>query len=101
MDLDTLYEELKLAREDVAELRAALTRSNSPVLKRTDAASYLGISERTLHSLRLEGKIKAVHLSPGRFVYRREELNRFLEDNERVFSSAFETAKVLFDEAMD
>ena len=71
------------------------------MLNRKDAAVFLGISERTLHNLRVEGRLKAVHLSPGRFVYRLETLNRFLTENERLYSDDTETVKALFDEAME
>ena len=68
------------------------------MLSREGAAEYLGISVRTLHDLREEGKVRAVQLSPGRHGYRRAELDRFLEENEALASAA-EIAEALVREA--
>ena len=76
-----LLDEIKALREDLRATRRA-------VLNREEAAEYLGISVRTLHDLREEGKVRAVQLSPGRHGYRREELERFLVENEMGVSAA-------------
>lgn len=69
-------------------------------LSREEAARYLGISPRTLHELCVGGKIKRVVVSPARFVFRREELDRYLVDNEEVVTDEIQAkADRLFDEA--
>ena len=46
------------------------------------AADYLTLSPRQFHTVVMAGKIKRVTLSPGRFAYRIEELDRYARENE-------------------
>ena len=48
-------------------------------LSHREAARFLNVSERTLTRYRLEGKIKAIKYSSRKYVYRREDLEEFLE----------------------
>lgn len=84
--------------DEVKALRKDLRAARRGVLTREEAADYLRISVRNLHDLRSDGRIKAVQLSPARHGCRREELERFLEENEAGISAA-EVAEVLVREA--
>ncbi len=50
-------------------------------LSHREAARLLGVSDRTLTRYRQEGKIKAVKYSSRKYIYRREDLEAFLENN--------------------
>lgn len=68
--------------DEVRALREELRVTRRPTMARDDAAEYLGVSVRTLHELVTAGRIKRVQVSEGRYVFRREELDRYLLDNE-------------------
>ena len=88
--------------EEIKGLRKQLRAYSRGTLTRNEAATYLGISVRTLHDLRTQGKIKAVRLSPGRHAFRRGELDRYLEVNEvEADESSEAVAKRLFAETQE
>ena len=59
---------------------AADAAAQSTLLTVREAADYLRISERTLFSLREAGAIRATCIN-RRVLYRREELQRYIEQN--------------------
>jgi Helix-turn-helix domain len=69
---------------EVRDLRADLRALTGAVLNREQAAGYLGLSVRNLHELVKRGLVKRVTLSTGRYGFRREELDRYLEENEHA-----------------
>ncbi|HIJ73183.1 MAG TPA: helix-turn-helix domain-containing protein [Candidatus Hydrogenedentes bacterium] len=54
------------------------------VLNGRQAAEYIGISVRNLHTLVRKGKIKRVALSENRFGFRRAELESYAAKNEKA-----------------
>ena len=66
-------------------------------LSREQPSSFLGISPRLLHDLVVEGKIRRVAISPGRHVFRKQELDRFLfEHEETLVDHAEEEVRRIF-----
>ena len=53
------------------------------VLTRDEAARWLRVSLRSFDSLVKSGAIRTVQVTPGRVVFRVEELRRCVEDMER------------------
>ncbi|MCC6696303.1 MAG: helix-turn-helix domain-containing protein [Candidatus Hydrogenedentes bacterium] len=91
--LDTVLQEIQM-------LRADLKVSQRPILTREEAADYVGISARSLHSLFEAGELKRVEMGQGRVGYLREELNRFLKANEVHYHDEIgERGKRLFRES--
>lgn len=83
---DVIMEELRALREDVSNLREDLDIHQREVLNREQAAKFLGISPRNLHDLRMAGRIRATKLSKGRYAFRRESLEKYVEENEGFFA---------------
>jgi predicted site-specific integrase-resolvase len=54
------------------------------LLTREEAAEYLRVSLRTLDGARRAGLLKGAVVSPGRVVFRRVELDRYVRSCERV-----------------
>ncbi len=54
-----------------------------PLLTEAEAAQVIGLSERTLRSLRKEGRITYVRKSPGRIAYRADDLAEYIEASVR------------------
>lgn len=91
---------LSTVLQEVRTLRAELKVSHRAVLSREEAAEYLGISPRSLHSLFERGELKRVEMGPGRVGYRREELHRYVVEHETVFQDTTqERGKQLYSEA--
>ncbi len=76
---------------EVRALRDELRVSRRPTMARDEAADYLGVSPRTLHELVVTGRIKRVRLSESRYVFRREEMDRYLVENEAFHEEPSET----------
>ena len=98
-ELETIIEELR-------KIRAEIRFSSGAALTRTQAADYLGVSVRTLDELCRRGRLRRVSLTSdtgkwGRHVFRVQELDSFLKQNEGKMPESSETAaQEIFDEAM-
>ena len=98
--LDSFEEVSDTLRAILKALKHSQQINYSGGLSRDEASKFLGVSNRTLHELVTQGKIRRVTVSPGRFVFRRAELERFLEENEDVLVDFAENeVERLFDEA--
>jgi excisionase family DNA binding protein len=70
---DAILDELRTIRELLSEQSAA-------ALGREAAARYLQISKATLERLTSAGKVKSVMVSAGRRVWRRADLEKYLNE---------------------
>jgi len=70
---DAILGELRLIRELLSEQSAA-------ALGREAAARYLDVSTATLERLTSAGKVKSVMVSAGRRIWRRVDLERYLNE---------------------
>jgi excisionase family DNA binding protein len=62
--------------------------TESNLLTIPEAANYLGISARTLRDERYRKRIRAVQITERRVGYRRETLNRYLNEREGAEAAA-------------
>lgn len=80
--LQPMFEEHRAAvradlRRALAELRADAESPDHAAYSTRDAAAYIGVSERTIHRMRADGRLPAVRV--GRQIrFRREDLDRYL-----------------------
>ena len=68
--------------DEVRGLRLEIRGLTGAALSAKEAASYIGVSERSLATITKNGHIKRVRVRVGRYVYRREELDRYLREHE-------------------
>lgn len=80
---------LKLLHRERREVEAMKKRQlankktipmSGAVLTRKEAAEYLRVSERTLRTWVIEGRLVGARIGPRRVVFLRSELERFLSD---------------------
>lgn len=71
------------ATKVVSKFKVDVPVSNPDLLDREAAAAWIGVSERTLWSMTRAGRVPVVR-GGKRHLYRREDLNSYLETASRI-----------------
>jgi excisionase family DNA binding protein len=82
-----MIDELRLLRERMADVPAAMAKKSSKtedptMLDVNRAASYLGVSTSLIRNLVAQRRVVHYKLG-GRVMFRREDINQFVEENKR------------------